>query len=676
MKKKLTRLFVLLIGGWLAYRFLVRGNKTVVPPKPTRRPVWYERLLRAIFDRVNRHIEWHKLPRWLGIGNLVAIRSELRENNLFDPSNLAARSVPQACPIPDLTARRPDGKFNDLEYPEMGSTGEFFGRNFPSTEPGKELDFPNPRLISNELLARKEFIPAYSLNLLAAAWIQFQTHDWFDHGEPDKTKPQKFPLPKGDKWDEGKDAKEKEEDEGFMSFPATPVAKPGEAGSQPLYKNLVSHWWDASAIYGADEKKTRELRTNPGTKQLEPDGKLYLPNGRLPMTEDRDVRTGHTDNWWIGLALLHTVFALEHNAICTRLRQVYPNRQEWDDERIFHTARLIIAALTAKIHTIEWTCAILAHPTLRLAMNGNWYGLAGEATQKLVGRISESELISGIPGSNPDHHGAPFALTEEFVSVYRLHPLIPDSLKLFSIETGQPLAKNGKHELPFEDIAFRNAQAIVDDPTLPDPTPAKKPSPMSTAAASNPTGTDLVKIEDVFYSFGIAHPGKITLQNYPQFLRDLRLPNGRRLDLAATDIFRDRERQIPRYNTFRKMVHRPPVRTFEELTPNAELAAKIKEIYEGDIDSVDLLVGLLAEEPPEGYGFSDTAFRVFILMASRRLKSDRFFTTDYREEVYTKVGLDWIEQNTMSSVLLRHFPALAPALRGIDNAFAPWNRLG
>ena len=35
---------------------------------------------------------------------------------------------------------------------------------------------------------------------------------------------------------------------------------------------------------------------------------------------------------------------------------------------------------------------------------------------------------------------------------------------------------------------------------------------------------------------------------------------------------------------------------------------------------------------PTGFGFSDTAFRVFILMASRRLKSDRFFTTDWRTE--------------------------------------------
>ena len=42
-----------------------------------------------------------------------------------------------------------------------------------------------------------------------------------------------------------------------------------------------------------------------------------------------------------------------------------------------------------------------------------------------------------------------------------------------------------------------------------------------------------------------------------------------------------------------------------------------------------------AEQPPKGFGFSDTAFRVFILMASRRLQSDRFLTVDYRPEIYT-----------------------------------------
>jgi hypothetical protein len=28
----------------------------------------------------------------------------------------------------------------------------------------------------------------------------------------------------------------------------------------------------------------------------------------------------------------------------------------------------------------------------------------------------------------------------------------------------------------------------------------------------------------------------------------------------------------------------------------------------------------------------------------------------------------------MSTVLLRHFPELEPALRGVENPFAPWSR--
>ena len=74
---------------------------------------------------------------------------------------------------------------------------------------------------------------------------------------------------------------------------------------------------------------------------------------------------------------------------------------------------------------------------------------------------------------------------------------------------------------------------------------------------------------------------------------------------------------------------------------------------------------MLAEPLPPGFGFSDTAFRIFILMASRRLKSDRFFTNDYTPEVYTPEGLDWVESNTMVDVLLRHHPELGAGARGL-----------
>ena len=86
------------------------------------------------------------------------------------------------------------------------------------------------------------------------------------------------------------------------------------------------------------------------------------------------------------------------------------------------------------------------------------------------------------------------------------------------------------------------------------------------------------------------------------------------------------------------------------------------------------MVGMFAEPLPEGFAFSDTAFRIFILMASRRLNSDRFFTRDYTPQVYTPAGHATGSTTTdMTTVLLRHFPELGPALRGLENAFVPWN---
>src|SRR5258708_19629520 len=89
------------------------------------------------------------------------------------------------------------------------------------------------------------------------------------------------------------------------------------------------------------------------------------------------------------------------------------------------------------------------------------------------------------------------------------------------------------------------------------------------------------------------------------------------------------------------------------------------------MDSVDLMIGLYAEPLPPGFGFSDTAFRIFILMASRRLKSDRFFTNDFTPRVYTRARINWIANNTFATVRLRHAPPLGPALPRVHNPFTP-----
>jgi hypothetical protein len=177
---------------------------------------------------------------------------------------------------------------------------------------------------------------------------------------------------------------------------------------------------------------------------------------------------------------------------------------------------------------------------------------------------------------------------------------------------------------------------------------------------------------DIFYSFGRSNPGAITLHNFPVHLQEFRKANKKDLvDLAAIDVLRVRERGVPRYNEFRRLFRLKPASTFEELTDNPVWAEELRRIY-GDVERVDLMIGMYAEPKPAGFGFSDTAFRVFVLMASRRLESDRFFTTDFRPEIYTQAGMDWVKDNTMRDVLLRHFPSLEPALRGVKNPFAPW----
>lgn len=146
--------------------------------------------------------------------------------------------------------------------------------------------------------------------------------------------------------------------------------------------------------------------------------------------------------------------------------------------------------------------------------------------------------------------------------------------------------------------------------------------------------------------------------------------------MGTVDILRDRERGVPRYNQFRRLLRMSVPKTFEELTGGDKvLAAELSELYNGDIELVDCLVGSQCEPLPEGFGFSDTAFRIFILMASRRLNSDRFIAGQWNEDTYTKEGLHWVQYTDMKDVIGRHFPGLRDVLKKSKNVFAPWEKL-
>lgn len=580
---------------------------------------------------LDQRVGWDKLPAPLGLATLAGLRSTLRQDNLTDTETLPSTRPPVPKPENDryLVSRSANGTYNDLTNPHEGSAGARFGRNIPNEASYQDpaMLVPNPRTVSLELLTRDTFIPATTLNLLAAAWIQFMVHDWLSHGKNRKHEPYLIPLAEDDPWPEHP-----------MRVLRTrnDPTRPAGTGDTPLtFANVVTHWWDASQLYGSDEKRQHRVRSHK-------DGKLEIrEDGLLPLDPDTGTdMTGVNGNWWIGLSLLHTLFTLEHNAICDRLRAEYPS---WSDDDLFDRARLVNSALMAKIHTVEWTPAIIAHPTTVTALRANWWGLAGENFKKVAGSIAHNEVISGIPGSDKNDFGVPYTLTEEFLAVYKMHPLIPDDFSFRSVASNATIKE---YHLP--ELVFRNARPAM----------------------------ETVGMENVIYSFGTMHPGAITLHNFPRGLQHLEetTSTGKTVvnDLATIDILRMRERGVPRYNEFRKFLHRPQVKTFEELTDNPQWREEIRRIYNNDIDQVDLMIGLYAEPRPEGFGFSDTAFRIFILMASRRLNSDRFFTTDFTPRVYTQAGMDWLNNTDFSSVLIRHFPSLAPMLRQVQNPFAPW----
>src|SRR5690349_20114486 len=83
----------------------------------------------------------------------------------------------------------------------MGAVGATFGRNLAPAYRPDLFDTPNPVVVAQQLLHRQSFIPARSLNILAAAWIQFQVHDWVNHApNPLGTNDVTMPLPKGMTW--------------------------------------------------------------------------------------------------------------------------------------------------------------------------------------------------------------------------------------------------------------------------------------------------------------------------------------------------------------------------------------------------------------------------------------------------------------------------------------------
>jgi hypothetical protein len=494
--------------------------------------------------------------------------------------------------------------------------------------------------------------------------------------------------------------------------------------------------------------------------------------------------TAFPDNWTVGLSFYHNLFVREHNAFVDAFRQVSEKNPDQDsglrnpgkpttpiayrevsDDELFQIARLVVTAEIAKIHTIEWTTQLLYDEPLYTGMNSNWFGLIGDhprvdkALASIIARMRKSSnadlatlwysVLASGPGiigtgskkkgwslQNPEdindgtnHFGSPFNFPEEFITVYRLHALLPDLLEMRQLKADPNMVVN---KVPVIDT-FRNL------------------------------ATDTMHqwgLGNVALSLGRQRLGLLALQNHPRFLQNLKMPKrlhtpNQTIDVVALDIIRDRERGVPRYNEFRRQFGLKQLTSFDDfidrhlldksdltapeqaaLADQKKLAALLREVYGShkceagkiisrsqkdpagtaakdgvdkypndclghtdgsqvdNIEDLDTVVGWLAETTrSHGFAISETQFQVFILNASRRLYSDRFFTSSFRPEFYSQFGLDWVKQNgptaimekgepnghkqavsPLKRILLRVLPELKEELDPVINVFDPWAR--
>ena len=368
-------------------------------------------------------------------------------------------------------------------------------------------------------------------------------------------------------------------------------------------RNTSNHDIDMCQLYGLDESTTRLLRKLDGSgklkSQLDDDGAEYLPalfdeggavkaefwqlpyvrNGHYRQVLDRfdnaEERTGHyfatgleRGNSTFGYTAISTLFLREHNRLCEVLSETY---RDWDDERLFQTARLILICLELKIVIEEYINHIAGRPG-----DGD-----GHPERPFV-------FDNGFADTQSWHRSN--RITLEFDLLYRWHSLIPGSYRV-----------NGRDYTPDE---FRVDNRALMEHGL-------------GAILSGASGQ---------------RAGRITLFNTADFL----LP----AEHAALKMSRDF--RLRSYNDYREAFGIPRKRSIAELTSCPRVREALETLY-GQVNDVEFLVGLYAEEPAEGKLFGAlmtkmVGYDAFTHALTNPLLSRHLFN----EETLTPYGLELI----------------------------------
>lgn len=473
-------------------------------------------------------------------------------------------------------------------------------------------ELPTPRLVTS-VVHRDADLPNHDLSILFMSWGQLLDHDMTRAAQPPSSikccgqqagQPKHklclpIPVPPDDPF-------YSQYNVNCLEFRRTLAGvRPNCVLGPRVHQNAITSPIDANFVYGSSRAMNEALRLFKGGRLRDRDWfrrenlKPLLPAQEINPDLDciarprdlfcfmaGDVRVNEQTH----LTVLHTLYMREHNRIADKLAELNPH---WDDNRIFHETRHIVAA-------------------------GVQHVMLNEYIPLLIGRkMAELYNLTAISNDQPTpahlmHHAHPH------------HPIATSYWRGYDPTVTTSVSNS------FAAAAFRQGHTFVQGSI-------ERWNKFHEFVASE-------KLRHLFKQpFLIYQPGVLDeltsgmlnqeSQSYDPFISEdisghLFQPPEQNFghDLAAINLQRGRDQGLPGYNLFREWCGLPRAETFEQLEPylTNRTAYHYSRLYK-HVDDIDLWSAGVSERKLPGAAIGPTFACIIARQFSNTRRGDRFW---------------------------------------------------
>ena len=488
-----------------------------------------------------------------------------------------------------------DGNGNNLANPQWGSVNQQLLRFSPAaygdsiSSPAGESR-PSPRVISNTFSVSPEdgIINDRDFTAFVYAWGQFLDHDIDLTGPADPKESLPVIVPAGDEWFDPNSTGE------MMIFFSRSQYDPttGTSTDDPREQvNIITAFVDGSQIYGVDSERAAALREFVG-------GRMKVSTGDLmPFNTDgfENANDAHrVDDAQLFLA--GDVRANENPELSSlhilfirehnRIADEAAQRHpDWTDEELYQFARRVVIAELQKITYDEFLPSILGENAMP-----DYRGYQADVNPGIANEFSTAAFRFG-------------------------HSMLGDDIEFLD---------NDGEEI-FDAMELRDSffNPVVLSETDIDPV-------LKYLASDNAQEIDPIVVDDV-RNFLFGEPGQ----------------GG--FDLVSLNIQRGRDHGLADYDTVREAYGLERVTSFDQITSDPALQAKLASTY-GSVDNIDLWIGGLAEDHMPGSSMGETFTAILVDQFVRLREGDRFW---YQYSLPNRL-VQQIENTTLADIIRRN----------------------